>query len=406
MLLLTLLFSFVFSELAPLHLNGDVLEGRVIVVLKDDLVETKDEFLSAQRMFGNRIIHTYQNALKGYAVEKISSEEIITIRSNPNVKFVEYDQVMTAYQGGHCSEQTNTPGSWGLTRISQRNMALANLPYAAYSSQGEGVDAYILDTGIYLEHNEFKTANGNGVRAQFAFKVDPSWSNTDRHGHGTHVASTVAGLKFGVAKSAQLFTVKVLSDSGSGSTAGVIAGVDFVKNQYAANKKLVANMSLGGGFSLALNTAVNNAVAGGVTFVVAAGNDNGDAKDYSPASAAGAITIGATAEGPGQVDNRASYSNFGTSVDIFAPGSMIIGAWIGSPSATNTISGTSMASPHVCGIAGLLLADHPHEHFSPGTLKQHILTHASHNKVNLVCTRLLPICNASPTSIVWNGCHN
>jgi len=165
-------------------------------------------------------------------------------------------------------------------------------------------------------------------------------------------------------------------------------------------------MSLGGGLSAALNAAVNNAVAAGVTFVVAAGNDNSDAKDYSPASATGAITIGATAEGPGQVDNRAAYSNFGTFVDIFAPGSMIIGAWIGSPSSTNTISGTSMASPHVCGIAALLLGDHPNGHFSPGTLKQYINTNATPNKVNLVCSRLLPICNASPTTMVYNGCDN
>jgi len=263
-----------------------------------------------------------------------------------------------------------------------------------------------LDTGIFLEHNEFKTADGNGVRAKFAFKAEASWSDTDRHGHGTHVASTVAGLVYGVAKSAMVYTVKVLSDSGSGSTAGVIAGVNYVKGQWAANKKLTANMSLGGGFSLALNAAVNDAVTAGVSFIVAAGNDNSDAKDYSPASAANAITIGATAEGPGQVDNRASYSNFGTSVDIFAPGSSIVGAWIGSVTATNTISGTSMASPHVCGITALLLGDHPAGHFSPATLKQHINSSASPNKVNLVCSRLLPICNASPTAMAYNGCQN
>jgi len=404
MLWLALLFSFVFSELAPLYRNGDILEGRVIVVLKDNLgPQLNDEFLSAKQMFGNRIIYTYQHALKGYAVEKISSDEILALRSNPNVQFVELDQVMRVTQG-QCQSQVGK--SWGLTRISQRDMNLENLPYSASSVQGEGVDAYVLDTGIYLDHNEFKTADGQGRRAQFAFKAEPSWSDTDRHGHGTHVSSTIGGLQYGVAKKANLWTVKVLSDSGSGSTAGVIAGINFVAGQYSKDKKLTANMSLGGGFSLALNNAVNAAVKVGVVFVVAAGNDNSDAKDYSPASAADAITVGATAEGPGQIDNRASYSNFGTSLDIFAPGSSIVGAWIGSPSATNTISGTSMASPHICGITALLLADHEHGHFSPATIKDEINKAATPDKVNLVCSRLLPICNASPKAIAYNGCTN
>jgi subtilisin family serine protease len=250
--------------------------------------------------------------------------------------------------------------------------------------------AYIVDTGIYVEHEDF------GGRAKFGFKSDNSWSNTDGNGHGTHVASTTGGTTYGVAKSVDLIAVKVLSDQGSGPTSGVIAGVDWVTGQSKnQNKKVVANLSLGGAFSSAMNTACNGAVDAGIFMAVAAGNDNGNACSYSPASAAKVTTVGATDIS----DRRSSFSNWGTCVDIFGPGTSITAAWIGSRTATRTISGTSMASPHICGLGALAFSEH-HD-WDNAKVKDHLIEQSTKNAINMGCTGT---CGATLNRLGWDGC--
>jgi serine protease len=230
------------------------------------------------------------------------------------------------------------------------------------------VRAYVIDTGILAAHADF----GGRVGAGFTAINDGRGSN-DCNGHGTHVAGTVGGNTWGIAKGVQLFGVRVLGCTGSGSNSGVIAGVDWVTANHV--KPAVANMSLGGGASSALDTAVNNSIAAGVFYAVAAGNDNANACNYSPARAANAMTVGSTTS----TDARSSFSNFGTCVDIFAPGSSITSAWYTSNSATNTISGTSMASPHVAGVAALYLAGNTTA--SPSAVTTAINNNATLNKV-------------------------
>jgi subtilisin family serine protease len=251
------------------------------------------------------------------------------------VDYIEADQIVTI-------DATQTGATWGLDRIDQTALPL-NGTYI-YNNTGANVRAYIIDTGILTSHNEF------GGRAVSGYDfVDNDPNAIDCNGHGTHVAGTVGGTTYGVAKSVSLVAVRVLDCGGSGTTSGVIAGVDWVTTN--AQKPAVANMSLGGGISSALDTAVTNAINSGVTFAVAAGNSNRDACKFSPARVPAAITVGATTN----TDARASYSNYGSCLDLFAPGSSITSAWYTSNTATNTISGTSMATPHVAGVAALYL---------------------------------------------------
>jgi subtilisin family serine protease len=243
---------------------------------------------------------------------------------------------------------TQAAGLWGLNRVYQRSR-VTTTQYHYWTTAGVGSDAYIVDTGLLATHTEFagRTAPGQ------TFVTDNGFPGTaDGNGHGTHVGSTVAGTTYGVAKRATLIAVKVLTAAGSGTTTGVVSGVDWVLTSYRSRgRPSVANMSLGGGASTALDNAVNSAVTNGVFFAVAAGNENQNACNVSPARATGAFTIGSTTN----TDARSSFSNFGTCVNIFAPGSSILGAWIGSNTATNTISGTSMASPHAAGAAALFI---------------------------------------------------
>lgn len=235
-----------------------------------------------------------------------------------------------------------SPATWGIDRVDQRDLPLSN-SYSV-SGDGSGVTAYIIDTGIHHSHNEF------GGRASFGINTIGDGNDEDCNGHGTHVAGTVGGSTYGVAKNVNLVSVKVLDCGGSGSWAGVIEGIEWTMND-AAGKKATANMSLGGGQVASVNAAVAALVTSGVPTVVAAGNDNADACDFSPASEPSAITVGSTTNN----DSRSSFSNYGSCLDIYAPGSGITSAWIGSDSSTITISGTSMASPHVCGSVALLL---------------------------------------------------
>jgi subtilisin family serine protease len=217
----------------------------------------------------------------------------------------------------------------------------------SYNKTGFGVRAYIIDTGIRFGHSQF------GGRATSGFDAVDGGSADDCNGHGTHVAGTVGGSTYGVAQAVTLIGVRVLNCQGSGSTSGVIAGIDWVTAH--AVRPAVANMSLGGGISSSVDNAVKNMIASGVATAVAAGNSNQDACKSSPARVAVAMTIGAT----NKADRKASFSNHGSCVDWFAPGVGITSAWYTSNTATNTISGTSMASPHTAGVAALYLQDHP-----------------------------------------------
>jgi len=288
--------------------------------------------------------------LIGYSAV-LSEETLISELKHPNVRYVEADQIMTINEG--FSTQANPP-SWGLDRTDQRALPL-NQQYNYYTSSGAGVTAYVIDTGILTTHAQF------GTRASFGFTSITGESNSDLNGHGTHVAGTIGGATYGLAKNVNLIAVKVLSGAGSGTTAGVISGVDWTTKHHTdrgRDARSVANMSLGGGASTTLDDAVTNSIASGISYAIAAGNNNGaSACNYSPARVPTAVTVGATAN----TDARASFSNIGTCVTIFAPGQNIVSSYIGSNTATSTLSGTSMAAPHVAGVIavhlGNLLAD-------------------------------------------------
>jgi len=259
------------------------------------------------------------------------------------VEFVEQNQVARALQQGACIESPVTAaGLWGLSRVS--GPALQTGRPLRYGNT-QGADVYIMDTGIYLQHNDF------GGRATHVFDATNEGPG-DGNGHGTHCAGTAAGTQYGISKRSALFDVKVLGRGGSGTFAGVISGIDFV-GRRAGNR--VGSLSLGGGFSQAVNDAVNNAVRAGSVQSIASGNSNANACNFSPASAAQGIGVNSLANN----DARSGFSNFGTCTDIFAPGTSVLSAWIGNPAATNTISGTSMACPHVTGVAADLWGRRP-----------------------------------------------
>ncbi len=351
------------AEGAKLRKNANKIENNYIVVLDDTVVGEKGIFSIAPYIASElanshrgKIKHVYQHALNGFAVE-MSAEDAERLSQDFRVKFVEEDGTVTAD-----ATQSNPP--WGLDRIDQRNLPL-NAIYT-FNWTGAGVRAYIIDTGIRTAHTQF------GGRASNVFDAFGG-NGQDCNGHGTHVAGTVGGSTFGVAKSALLRGVRVLNCSGSGSNSGVIAGVDFVRLNHIA--PAVANMSLGGGASSALDTAVNNLHNANVTIAVAAGNSNANACNSSPARAANAITVGSTTTS----DARSSFSNFGTCLDIFAPGSGILSAWVTSNTATATLSGTSMASPHVAGAAALYKQANPSA--SSTTIRNALVNNATTNVV-------------------------
>src|SRR5215217_57588 len=320
-----------------LRKNAHKIENNYIVVLNDEIVGERGQFsiapYVAQEMVAThrgQLKHLYQHAINGFAVE-MTPEEAEALSQDFRVAYVEEDGIVTAD-----ATQSNPP--WGLDRIDQRTRPL-NATYI-FNWTGSGVRAYVIDTGIRTTHTQF------GGRASNVFDAFGG-NGSDCNGHGTHVAGTIGGSTYGVAKSALLRGVRVLNCSGSGSNSGVIAGVDWVTNNHI--NPAVANMSLGGGISSALDTAVNNLANSGVPIAVAAGNSNTDACTSSPARAANAITVGSTTT----TDARSSFSNFGTCLDLFAPGSSILSSYFSSDTATATLSGTSMASPHVAGVAAL-----------------------------------------------------
>ena len=320
-----------------------------IVVLKDSVARAAPVAAEHSQRFGGEVRYVYEHALKGYA-GSFSEGQLGALLADGRVASVERDAEMTASttQGG---------ATWGIDRIDQLALPLSGS--FTYTNTGTAVKAYIVDTGIRFSHSEF------GGRAINGFDSVDGGTADDCHGHGTHVAGTVGGGIYGVAKGVTLVAVRVLNCSGSGTTAGVIAGVDWVTGNHAPGQPAVANMSLGGSRSNSLDNAVRNSIADGVSYAIAAGNSNRNACNFSPARVAEAMTIGAT----DQTDQRASFSNRGDCVDWFAPGVGITSAWYSSTTATNTISGTSMATPHTAGVAALYLQGKTGVATSPATVR-------------------------------------
>ena len=314
---------------------------------------------------GGRTFFTYENVFNGVAVS-LPEAALNGLKNRPGIELIESDGEVT-------TQGTQSGATWGLDRIDQRNLPLSGT-YTDNVS-GSGVDAYIIDTGILSTHSDF-----GGRVTSFGYNAIKDRRGTqDCNGHGTHVAGTVGGAKYGVAKNVRLIPVRVLDCRGSGSWSGVVAGMDWVVANHGT-APAVANMSLGGGASSSVDLAVQRMIDDGVVVVVAAGNSNVDACGSSPARAAGALTVGATTN----TDARASYSNFGSCLDIFAPGSSITSAWHTSKTATNTISGTSMASPHVAGVAALILQETPTA--SVSTVISTVTSRATLDKVTLAGT--------------------
>ncbi|HET7461127.1 MAG TPA: S8 family peptidase [Longimicrobium sp.] len=306
--------------------------------------------------------YVYGHALSGFAAT-LNEGQLNALQHNPNVAFIEADGVVQA-------STTLTGATWGLDRIDQRDLPLSTT--YTYLNTGAGVTAYIIDTGLRFTHAEVVGRASSGYDA-----VDGGTAD-DCNGHGTHTAGTVGGLTYGVAKGVSLVAVRVLDCNGSGTTSGVIAGVDWVTANHVS--PAVANMSLGGGANTSLDNAVANSIASGVTYAIAAGNGNifgiaQNACNSSPARVASAITVGAT----DKTDKKASWSNFGTCLDLFAPGVNITSSWYTSDIATNTISGTSMATPHVAGVAALYLQGNPSA--TPAQVASALVANATTGKV-------------------------
>jgi hypothetical protein len=361
--------------------TAEVVAGSYIVVLKPGTASVSSRSQSLAGRYGGAVKHTYESALHGFSAT-MSEARAKRLAADPAVDYVQRD-------GVHRISATQSPTpSWGLDRIDQRNLPLDNS--YTYPTVAANVHAYVLDTGIRFSHNDF------GGRATSGFDAVDGGSADDCHGHGTHVSGTVGGSSYGVAKGVALVGVRVLNCSGSGSTSGIIAGIDWVTTN--AIKPAVANMSLGGGANTPLDNAVANSIASGVTYSIAAGNGDifgnpQNACNTSPARTQTAITVGATQSN----DAKASFSNFGTCLDIFAPGVGITSAWYTSNTATNTISGTSMAAPHVAGAAALLLSASPN--LTPQQVRDMLVANATSDKVTNPGT-------GSPNKLLFVGTGN
>jgi len=315
--------------------------------------------------------YVYHAALNGFAA-RLNAGQLAALRHNPNVDYIAPDEVVTA-------DGTQAYPTWGLDRIDQRYRPL-DYSYT-YGRTGAGINLYVLDTGIRFTHSEF---GGRAVAGYDVFGGDAS----DCNGHGTHVAGTAGGSTYGVAKGVNLISVRVLDCFGNGATSGVIAGVDWVTANHVGLS--VANMSLGGPANTALDNAVRNSLAAGVTYVIAAGNNNANACNYSPSRVTDALIVGNV----NSTDTRNSTSNYGLCLDLFAPGTSITSAWYGSDTQTNILTGTSMAAPHVAGIAAMYLE------YNPGALPVDVQYAIDQNGTWDVVTNKG---NNSPNRVVYSG---
>ncbi|MCX5231534.1 S8 family serine peptidase [Streptomyces sp. NPDC006553] len=311
-------------------------DGSFIVIL--DASANKGDLA---KKYGGKLVRSYGSEVNGFSASGLSVEEAKRLAADPAVGTVVQNKRFSI------KETQEQPPSWGLDRIDQADTA-GDQKYTYPDNGGEGVTAYVIDTGVRISHQDF------GGRAAHGFDaVDNDETADDGNGHGTHVAGTIAGTAHGVAKKAKVVAVRVLDDNGSGTTEQVVAGIDWVTKNHSGPS--VANMSLGGGADEALDAAVQRAIASGVTFAVAAGNESSDAGQGSPSRVPEALTVASSTKD----DEQSEFSNFGSVVDLYAPGSEITSAWNDSDTGVKTISGTSMASPHVAGAAALYLAANP-----------------------------------------------
>lgn len=353
--------------------SASSIENQYIVVFNSSAKAISKNAFSAQlsanvdslvNKYNVKIKLRFDDVLNGVVVTA-DKQQLKQLLQDESVNYIEQDQYFTLDPVVSTKASQNN-ATWGLDRIDQHDLPLNNT--YNYQEDGSNVTAYVIDTGIRNSHQEF------GGRASSGYDfVDNDNDANDCNGHGTHVAGTIGGSTWGVAKNVNLVGVRVLNCSGSGTYSGVISGINWVKNNAAL--PAVANMSLGGGVSQAVDDAVNNLVTSGITTVVAAGNNNADACSYSPARAVQAITVGSTTN----TDARSSFSNYGTCLDIFGPGSSITSAWYSSDNATNTISGTSMAAPHVAGVAALYLDEN--SSLTPAQVGTLLSNRSSKNKV-------------------------
>lgn len=363
--------------------SPQAIQGRFIVVFKDSVVKkSKVETVTNRLATRHRaaVTHQYSSAVRGFSAT-MSAREAKRLASDPTVAFVEQDRVVTL-----TARQTPTP-SWGLDRVDQRDLPL-NSSFN-YGNDGSGVKAYIIDTGIRTTHNDVVD------RAVWGTNTVGDGTNTDCNGHGTHVAGTVGGTAHGVAKGIRLVAVKVLDCTGSGSFSGVVAGIDWVTGNHLPGQPAVANLSLGAaGSDSATETAVRNSIADGVVYTIASGNSNANACNFTPARVTEAITVNAST----RTDARASFSNYGGCTDIFAPGQGITSDWYTSNTATATLDGTSMATPHVAGAVALILGATPTA--TPATVAATLIDNASANKITAIGAgspnRLLYVGGSSP----------
>ncbi|MEV0177460.1 S8 family peptidase [Streptomyces sp. NPDC050803] len=335
--------------------------GSYLVTLKGGTAAPSAAGKSLAEKYGAKISHTYGTVLNGYAI-RADERQAKRLAADSRVASVVQDTRVSL------EHTQKNPPSWGLDRIDQRNLPL-DKSYTWPESAGAGVTVYVIDTGIRVSHKDFAGRASHG----WDF-VGNDGSAGDGNGHGTHVAGTIAGSKYGVAKKAKVVSVRVLDNAGAGTTAQVIAGIDWVTRH--ARKPAVANVSLGGNYNAQLNAAVRNSIASGVTYTVAAGNDGLPAGLYSPASVSQAVTVGAS----DREDDRASFSNYGSSLDLFAPGVAITSTSYASDTARATYSGTSMAAPHAAGAAALYLAGHPKS--TPAQVSKALVAKAASGKIS------------------------
>jgi len=339
-----------------------VIPGQYIVTFADSVDDVPGLAKKIANQYGSSPMFTYTSAIKGFAA-KLPDQAIQGLQHNPQIESVEQDQRVAV------SDVQLNPQSWGLDRIDQQS-AILDYQYA-YANTGAGVNVYIIDSGIRTTHTDF------GGRAVEAFTaISDGYGAQDCIGHGTHVAGTVGSKTYGVAKGVQLYSVRVLGCDGSGTTSGVISGVDWVTSHRQL--PAVANMSLGGSSSATLAQAVQNSINSGVVYVVAAGNSSVDACTITPANVGAAITVGAS----NQYNMAETYSDYGSCVDLYAPGRAIISTWFSSDTSVASMSGTSMASPHVAGAAALVLAANPTA--TPAVVASTIVANATPNSLSSV----------------------